>query len=215
MPHKSSRIFPRSSALGLLATLSVAVPFANGCSSDSATPSGDGGGSGGGGGACASPGGPAAEPADHHCEADSGPIVQATGACTKETGGDAGPAEATPGPWGGMSSADDDCKYDVSYTMTPVCEKEDVTVTVTVKKRTDHSALTGADPSLEVLDPSGLPGVGEGSQKSTEKPGGVYEIGPIHFNKPGKWTMRFHFFETCADTEDSPHGHAAFFIDVP
>ena len=33
---------------------------------------------------------------------------------------------------------------------------------------------------------------------------------------PGKWTVRFHFNEICCDVNsDSPHGHAAFFVNVP
>lgn len=232
MPPESFRASRVASLAGLLSVLCSAVSLTGGCSSDM-TPSdggtggsaGAGGGSSGAGGSnggtCSSPGGPPAEPADHHCEADSGPIVQPTGACitgdVDAGASDGGGAETTPGPWGGTSSADDDCKYDVSYSYTPICEKADVTFTVTVKKRTPGNApLTGAAPSLEVLDPIGLPGFGEGSQTHTEKSPGVYDIGPIHFNKPGKWTIRFHFFATCSDArEDSPHGHAAFFIDVP
>jgi len=215
---RSLRLAP---TVGFVSVLAVAVAVASGCSSDSSNqPQNDaGGGTGGSGGSCASPGAPAAAPIDHHCEADSGPIVQATGKCITgeiDSGAADGGNEVLPGPWGGTSAADDDCKYDVSYTFTPICEKTDVTFTVTVKKRTDHSALTGAAPYLEVLDPKGRPGTGEGNEKQTETSSGVYDIGPIHFNEPGKWTVRFHFFETCSDTpEDSPHGHAAFFIDVP
>ena len=39
---------------------------------------------------------------------------------------------------------------------------------------------------------------------------------PINFDAAGDWTVRFHFYETCNDApEDSPHGHAAFFVHVP
>jgi len=45
---------------------------------------------------------------------------------------------------------------------------------------------------------------------------GVYSVGPVRFDQAGRWTVRFHFFETCLDArEDSPHGHAAFYVDVP
>jgi hypothetical protein len=41
-------------------------------------------------------------------------------------------------------------------------------------------------------------------------------VGPIVFDQPGKWVVRFHFFENCDDlVEDSPHGHAAFYVQVP
>jgi hypothetical protein len=173
--------------------------------------------SGGSGATCSSPGAPASGPADDHCNGDSGPIVQETGKCVTDTGGtgDAGPEEETPGPWGGTMSADDDCKYDISYTYTPICENTDVTFTLTLKSRSTMKGATGADPELEVLDPDGIPAA-EGSQKATETSDGVYKITPIRFNKKGKWTIRFHVFENCSDTpEDSPHGHAAFFINVP
>ena len=51
---------------------------------------------------------------------------------------------------------------------------------------------------------------------STEIAPGVYQVGPIKFDAPGTWTVRFHFFEECSDArEDSPHGHAAFYVNVP
>jgi hypothetical protein len=32
----------------------------------------------------------------------------------------------------------------------------------------------------------------------------------------GRWNVRFHMYEQCSDlTEDSPHGHITFFVDVP
>lgn len=213
---RMSRLRP---LVGLVSVLSCAASLASGCSSSQAGPASADAGRDSNGGTCSSPGGPAAGPIDHHCEGDSGPIVQPTGKCaTGEVdagSGDAG-VEPYPGPWGGTSAADDDCKYDVSYKTTSICEKTDVTFTVTVKKRTDHSAVSGSGPYLEVLDPRGLPGSGESDQTPTETSPGVYDIGPIRFNQSGKWTVRFHFFETCSDTpDDSPHGHAAFFIDVP
>jgi hypothetical protein len=52
--------------------------------------------------------------------------------------------------------------------------------------------------------------------QTTELAGGVYQIGPIVFDETGQWTVRFHLHEDCQDaTDDSPHGHAAFFTAVP
>jgi hypothetical protein len=49
-----------------------------------------------------------------------------------------------------------------------------------------------------------------------EKPAGSYAIGPIVFDRSGRWVVRFHFYETCSDVPpDSPHAHVAFYIDVP
>jgi hypothetical protein len=48
------------------------------------------------------------------------------------------------------------------------------------------------------------------------KGAGVYEVGPITFDQSGTWVVRFHIFEDCSDAPaDSPHGHAAFYLDVP
>ena len=40
--------------------------------------------------------------------------------------------------------------------------------------------------------------------------------GPIQFDMPGRWLIRFHVYHTCLDlVNTSPHGHAAFFLNVP
>ena len=45
---------------------------------------------------------------------------------------------------------------------------------------------------------------------------GTYVVGPIVFPRSGRWVFRFHFDENCLDlAPDSPHGHAAFWVDVP
>ena len=127
----------------------------------------------------------------------------------------------------GTSADDDDCKYHVSYSVGGICENEGVYFVVTATQLANQMPLTGADPLIEVClndthpspavdaPPSGKNG---GMQVAHEDPAnpGQYTIGPIQFDSPGKWTVRFHFFENCYDTfADSPHGHAAFFMDVP
>ncbi len=175
-----------------------------------------------GGGACT--GGPVTGANDpSHCtEPDGGAIKTATGVC--QTGvADAGPPPATDGgapavdygaTQNGIEGNDDDCKYHVKYSVAPICENAGVTFTITVTKTVDGKPVTGASPYAEAtLD--GVPAPSSG-QKPTEKAGGVYDIGPVKFDKPGKWTVRFHFFEECSDEpEDSPHGHIAFFVNVP
>jgi hypothetical protein len=112
---------------------------------------------------------------------------------------------------------DDDCKYDVTWTSTPICEGQPVYFTVTVKYRTDNTPVTGANARPDVvLDCSHLsmspimP-----ADPSPEVMPGVYKVGPIVFDQRGEWVFRFHFFETCQDQPDSPHGHAAFWVQVP
>lgn len=160
-------------------------------------------------------GGPVTGAADTHCtEADGGKIVQPTNPAACIVTGDAG-SEELPGPMFNAEADDDDCKYHVKWSISPVTVNQDATVTVTVTKRTDGSPLTGAAPNAEIFlnDTHPAPNT---AVKTTETGAGTYTIGPVQFDASGQWTMRFHFFETCTDVaEDSPHGHAAFFVAVP
>jgi hypothetical protein len=226
--------------LVLLSTGLAACGIAmSGCSSDKSAgaPSPDGGvggsSSGGGpgsGGTCAAPGGPATGAADVHCkEADGGMITQVTGVCEPlcADGGLPPPLDAGPvlsSDYGatmfGVAGFDDDCKYKVAWSSTPICDGNDVTFTVTASKTVGGDALTGAKPYIEYykIEAGGQLHFSsvQPIQAPTEKPGGIYDIGPLAFDEAGQWTIRFHFNEDCCDDPaNSPHGHAAFFIDVP
>jgi hypothetical protein len=196
-------------------------------------------------GSCSSPGGPAQGPPDDHCyEPDGGAIVQPTtqAACYADAGppgtGDDGGGSADGGADAGNigncgdpdygptmygdHGGDDDCKYDVTWTSTPVCRNQPVYFTVIVTHLTDGSPLTGANPRPDVvLDcqypvPNGPDGRPTARAQSPEVAPGTYVVGPIVFDKPGKWVFRFHFREECLDlSPESPHGHAAFYVDVP
>jgi hypothetical protein len=112
---------------------------------------------------------------------------------------------------------DDDCKYHVSFTTTPIRENVGVTFTVTLTGLDPAGPATGADIFPEVYLTPTQPAP-NAPTKTTETPAGsgIYKVGPILFDMPGDWTVRFHFYEICSDDpEDSPHGHAAFFIHVP
>jgi hypothetical protein len=123
----------------------------------------------------------------------------------------------------GTSGKDDDCKYQVEYTSAPICENDGTYFVVTANYLTrDNAPVTGActyaelclnntHPAPEIDSP---PPAGE--QKVVEGPPGTYTIGPVQFDAPGIWTVRFHFNEICCDVaNDSPHGHAAFYVNVP
>jgi hypothetical protein len=163
---------------------------------------------------------------DMHCMDDAGAIVQPTDQASCHP-----PADAAPPPDdggmddGGMKALygptmfnsegdDDDCKYHVKWSATPVCRNGGVTFTITVTKKADGKPATGANPYTEsVLLPAH---VAAGSPTTNETMPGVYTIGPIIFDQPGKWFVRFHLYGDCDDTLDtSPHGHAAFFVNVP
>ncbi|HEY4015880.1 MAG TPA: hypothetical protein VGM06_21235 [Polyangiaceae bacterium] len=215
------------------------------CSSSTSTPTPDGGAFGvAPAPTCASPGGPAsveAGGADMHCDGvPPQPISLASCMVLPDAAGDDGgdtsaPDAGPPLPCGedgpsygstmyGTSGDDDDCKYHVSYSVGGICENEGVFFVVTATQLANNMPLTGADPLIEVClnDTHPSPGVDApppaGHQVAREDSAnpGTYTIGPIQFDVAGKWTIRFHFYETCYDTlDDSPHGHAAFFMDVP
>ena len=170
-------------------------------------------------------GGPVAGAEDMHCiAADGGMITQVTSQASCQARPDAGPpgtpdADETNNDYGetmyNQSGADDDCKYSVSWTATPIYENYDVHFTVTAKTTVDGQPATNANPVAEVYlsDTHGAPPT---NQVATETSPGVYDIGPIRFDEPGKWTVRFHFYGDCLDlVASSPHGHAAFYVNVP
>jgi hypothetical protein len=135
--------------------------------------------------------------------------------------GNCGDPDYGPTMYDGHGS-DDDCKYDVAWTSSPICENQPVYFTVIVTKRTDGTALTGANPRPDVVlncshpIPNGPDGQPTARAQSPEIAPGTYVVGPVIFDKPGKWVVRFHFREECLDNSpESPHGHAAFWADVP
>lgn len=172
---------------------------------------------------CPSPGGPVAGNADSHCVGDGGTaIVQTTSTASCHPGvvdasaSDAGASGDYGPPLDNASGDDDDCKYHVSWTSTPVCTGGDgVAFTVIATHKADNSPLTGANMEAEVflslVHPSPTPFV-----TAVEGPPGTYVTKPAKLDASGDWTIRYHFFEDCEDTlPDSPHGHAAFFVHAP
>lgn len=173
---------------------------------------------------CASASGPVAGPADSHCRDDDGQsLTQTIGMCRADggddvgAGGDGGADEEYQTLYG-FQGYDDDCKYGVLFENSCVALNQPVTFKVTLTRKSDGAPATGATPdSPEIFlldDPSHISP--SNNIKAPESPSGVYSIGPIVFDRSGRWVVRFHFFEECSDVpEDSPHGHAAFYIDVP
>lgn len=204
----------RHVSIGLLA-----VPWLAGC------PSSNNDKDGGPDGAvtCSMPGGPVTGMADNHCiDPDGGAMmIQATDQASCHPDAMVDPdAGMMMGPMYGMTmngseGDDDDCKYHVKWTSTPICKGGDVTFTVTVTRKNDGKPAAMAHPYAEAFQrPSHL---GPDRMPVTAEPQpGVYTIGPYDFDVSGKWEVRFHFFAECEDTlMTSPHGHAAFFVSVP
>jgi hypothetical protein len=155
---------------------------------------------------CASKGAVAVDPTVCHAQ----PAPEDAGADAGDQGGG--------NPYGptnyNADADDDDCKYHVKWTSTTVAENADVTFDVTTTYKKDGSPLTGAPVRAEVFLDTTHPGPNT-NQAAKEGPSGTYGVGPIRFDKPGKWTVRFHFHDDCNDSETSPHGHAAFFVQIP
>jgi hypothetical protein len=188
-------------------------------------------------------GGPVLGPQDDHCVApDGGAIIQVTTAegCTDmgdggggdDGGGDSGdPCPGDMNAYGPVmyntTGSDDDCKYDVSWQSTPVCENQPVYFTVVVTKREDNSPLLGVEtggtfvpanprPDVVLMCDHPIPNTPKPRDPSPSVAPGTYVVGPVVFDQPGDWVFRFHFNEECLDiAPDSPHGHAAFHINVP
>ena len=169
---------------------------------------------------CNPQGGPATGAADTHCGTRVQPTDPAScnammpDASTTVDGGGTGSGEFGPTMYNTQAD-DDDCKYHINYTVSTVCENADVYFTAVVTKKADNSPLTGAVPDLEIYLTDTHPAPNS-NQHPVEGPMGTYRIGPVRFDASGMWTVRFHFFHQCEDfLPTSPHGHAAFFVNVP
>ncbi len=178
---------------------------------------------------CPSPGGPTPGAADTHCvQSDGGMTVQTTDLASCHPDGAAPFGGGNACPYGetmfGTDAYDDDCKYHVTWTSTPVCQGAPVSFTVVLQNAVDRSPAAGANVIAEVFTTSPLdascdtqsthPGPNSGASL-LETAAGTYS-GGIAFDRAGQWTVRLHFREDCADTlPTSPHGHAAFHVTVP
>lgn len=196
-------------------TLLAALAF-TACSKDDDTPSTTAGG------------GPVTGAADTHCTVPTKKVVTVDKAMCSPAGdagmdggasmdggmtSDAGMEEEAPVMYGSAGD-DDDCKYHMEWSITPTHVNEDETVTLTLTTLADGKPATGAAPELEVFLTDSHPAAKLGDE-ATEVSPGKYQIKGLRFDASGKWTMRFHVFDSCADSETSPHGHAAFFVNVP
>ena len=103
--------------------------FTGACSSDSGKSDGGSGGSGGAGATCSTPGGAVAGVANNHCrEWTAAWSRRSLEVLRPDSSSGAPPADAgvLGGDYGptnfGNTAFDDDCRYHVTWTSTPVCE---------------------------------------------------------------------------------------------
>lgn len=207
------KLLSRFLSIGLLA-----IPLFAGCTNNDGK---DGGAEGGADSSvmctAATTGGPLMG-TNADCTADGGAAQTVSMAsCHPEAAPpDAGPPMMMYGPtMVGSEGDDDDCKYHVKWSSTPICQNANVTFTINLAFKADGKPAQNAHPYAElVLLPSHT---GPNTTIAmTEASPGVYTVGPYKFDQPGKWFVRFHFYAECEDSfDDSPHGHAAFFVNVP
>jgi hypothetical protein len=192
----------------------------------------------------AATGGPVTGPAGDHCAGNAMTVDATTCSGDPSAGGaaDDGAGRNSSSSSGGASDCDqthdaaygdtlfnaegddDDCKYHASWSSTPIRLNEPVTFTLTVANKTTNMPLVplaDGDVPLRRLDvyqpcdPNRRGPAQNLSAKITQVMDGQFSAGPIKFDHPGRWVVRFHLYEQCVDSETSPHGHIAFFIDVP
>lgn len=154
---------------------------------------------------------------DTHCGGKTVTIDQAACKAAPDDHADAG-ADTGGGEYGATQfnseGDDDDCKYHVKWSTDAVAENADVHFQVVLTTKADGKPLTGSPVSTEIFLNDTHPAPNSGA-KTTETSPGTYLVGPIHFDAAGRWTVRFHIHEDCNDGETSPHGHVAFFAQVP
>jgi hypothetical protein len=152
---------------------------------------------------------------DTHCLADGGlrAVRVDESVCQMHPDGGTGTADYGDTLFNSEGN-DDDCKYHMKFTASPIYENYDVTFTVTVTYLADGTPARGAavDAQVFLSDTHPAPNT---HQVPTEVQPGIYTVGPVRFDASGRWTVRFHFYETCFDSQTSPHGHAAFYLNVP
>jgi hypothetical protein len=117
----------------------------------------------------------------------------------------------------GREADDDNCKYHVRFENTCVAVNQPVTFTLSLTRLIDNAPGTGTVPSNPEIFMESDGHVSPGNDiTATESSPGTYEIGPVIFDAPGRWVVRFHYFDNCSELQaDSPHSHVAFYIDVP
>jgi hypothetical protein len=192
------RVLP--GALALLATAGIGIlAGVSGCSSSSSQ-SIDGGV------------GLVSGPDDMHCMGVD-PIMVSQASCHPPADAGAPPDNTDGGEpepethFNGVAD-DDDCKYHVVWSSSPVAVNQPVTLSLMLTKLAENNApASNADVVIEAaLTDTPTHPIPNSGYKTTESPAGSgkYTITPLKFD------------ETCEDKlEDSPHGHATFHYLVP
>jgi hypothetical protein len=125
------------------------------------------------------------------------------------------------------SGDDDDCKYHVTWSATPIQKNQPFTLTITATNKTTGApletiaaqepgklALSRIEPFMP-CEPSHLAPTSDYEAPVTQIGPGKFTVGPVVFDESGRWVIRYHFYEECFNNVTTPHGHIAFFVQVP
>jgi len=125
------------------------------------------------------------------------------------------------------SGDDDDCKYHVTWSSTPIQKNQPFTLTVTATNLLSGEPLgnlpdqTPGTVALSRMEPYvpcdavHLPPTSTLEAPATETGPGTFSLGPVVLDESARWAMRFHFYGDCFNNSATPHAHIAFFVDVP
>jgi hypothetical protein len=125
------------------------------------------------------------------------------------------------------SGDDDDCKYHVTWSATPIQKNQPFTLTITATNKTTGAPLetiAAQDPGKPALsriepfmpcEPSHLAPTSDYEAPVTQIGPGKFTVGPVVFDESGRWVIRYHFYEECFNNVTTPHAHIAFFVEVP
>ncbi len=122
---------------------------------------------------------------------------------------------------------DDDCKYHMTWTSTPVAKGKPFTLTVSATSLATGAPLehiAAQEPGKPALsriepfmpcEPSHLAPTADYDAPVTQIGPGTFTVGPVVFDESGRWVIRYHFYEECFNNVTTPHAHIAFFVNVP
>lgn len=154
---------------------------------------------------------------DTHCSGDGGSAIAKSTSprgCTFRPDGGGDALSAYGATLMNSEGSDDQCKYRVRVTASPIVRHAPVTFTLAVTRAVDGQAATAAGALAEVFLSDSH--AGQSGDPGVEGPPGTYAIDNVQFDRAGTWTVRFHLYEACLDyAADSPHGHVAFLVRVP
>jgi hypothetical protein len=166
---------------------------------------------------CPSPGKPTAGAADMHCQGQAPQPVSEASCHVTDAGATGGGDGGTPpdtcdygATMFGTEGDDDDCKYHVVWSSTPLCEgAAGVQFTVKITSLVNNAPVTGipmgvvpevfipTDPNAACDDMSTHPSPSAPNLVETPANSGTY-VGNVVFDAAGQWTIRFHIHEECA-----------------